>query len=30
MPIGNGPGITAACQSAMELLTTDGFVEANK
>ena len=30
MPLGNGPGITAARQAAMELLTTDGFVPAKQ
>ena len=29
MPIGNGPGVIAARQSAMEMLTADGFVAAN-
>ncbi|PWJ67747.1 hypothetical protein SAMN05720473_101624 [Fibrobacter sp. UWB15] len=30
MPLGNGPGVTAARQSAMELLIADGFVAANQ
>ena len=30
MPMGNGPGVTAARQSAMEMLIADGFVEANQ
>lgn len=30
MPLGNGPGVTAARVTTMELLTADGFVEANK
>ena len=29
MPIGNGPGVTAARVTTMELLTADGFVAAN-
>ena len=29
MPLGNGPGVIAARQSAMEMLTADGFVAAN-
>ena len=30
MPLGNGPGITAARQATMELLTTDGCVPAKQ
>ena len=30
MPMGNGPGVTAARQSTMEMLVADGFVAANQ